>query len=181
MHLGTRRILVDNSWRSADYISMRDEVKAIQASHSPLEREIFEMYSTLALGRNSTCQECANSVPSGPFSRPVSIWHVGAKFGQDDRGILFAGKTARGQIDEGEINGVDDTTSWANRAISNTCPSGAGRWAYWAYTRDIIGKVYGSFDEGWEQVAFTSLVKCNASATVDKTSAVIKNNCRVKL
>jgi hypothetical protein len=95
---------------------------------------------------------------------PCSVGTTGA--------FLFAGKTARGEPGEDQ-GGVVDTTRWSSLAIGKRRPR-AGSWAYWAYTRAIIERLYGSLEDGWERVAFTNVVKCNA---VDVTNAVMMNNC----
>jgi hypothetical protein len=141
-------------WRAA----LQNARSHMPDSHSPLEERIFRMYDDAGLGRNPTCGECADSALGFKFSGPVSIWHVGKNFGEDGRSIVFVGKTARGRIDDCEAQGVDDTTSWADLAIRGREPKVRG-WAYWAYTRAIIERLYGSLDEGWERVAFTNLVK----------------------
>jgi hypothetical protein len=68
----------------------------IDASHSPREEKVFEMYSKLGLGHNSTCYECARSVAGGRISMPISIWHVGALFGRNDGRISFCRKDGKG-------------------------------------------------------------------------------------
>jgi len=139
------------------------------------ENEIFALYRELDLWSNPTCRDCRDSVDA--LVGPIAVWQVGRHFHEDDYRVLFAGKTARGEPCGEAVGDYVDGTSWSDEVIANRNLAGAGRWAYWAYTRAIIESVYGSLEDGWESVAFTNLVKCNASRGIDLSPFVLKRNC----
>ena len=148
------------------------------SDRSELEDSVFSMYRSLAIGRNDVCQRCRLSQGEVEVWGPISIYHVGNRFGDDGQRILFAGKTARAAIGEDEEDEVDDTTSWSEGAIRGKgTGAGARRWPYWTYTRAIIEELYGSLDDGWEKVALTNLLKCNLGSRTDTSSPTMKNCC----
>lgn len=112
------------------------------------------------------------------LSGPIAIWQVGRKFTSDPYRLMLIGKTARGTIrapDEIELelsrNGYIDGTHEADEWIRTY------RTAYWRYTSALIERLFSSIDDGWDRVAFTNLVKCNDSMTIDTTSTQIAENC----
>jgi hypothetical protein len=112
------------------------------------------------------------------IEKPLSIWHVGENFADDERRILFVGKTARGYVGDEESYPFYDTTAWADEAISGTEQYGAGSWPYWSYTKEIIERVHGTpIQESWQRVAFTNLMKCNNGTTRDTTPWEMKLRC----
>jgi hypothetical protein len=163
-------------------------------THSNLEEAVFRMYSRIGVraedapDRNQHCQECTESLCGTGFELrgAMEIYHVGNEFGRDPRRILFAGKTARDVIDEcGDANSKDpyDPTCWAHRVIQNK-EGRAGKWAFWAYTRSIIRELYGDdLEAGWEQVAMTNVVKCNAVSkdSDGETNATMRESCLLNL
>lgn len=136
------------------------------------EKEIFQMYNEIDIGKNSICKNCNENESN--LSIPVSIWQVGKFFNCDDFKILFVGKNARGRSEERNSNFYDGTKT-ADDLINYA-------WPYWSYTKAIIESVYPNSDvNAWEKVAFTNIVKCNNSNSTDKTTAEIKDNCILKL
>jgi len=147
----------------------------------PLSEEtIFDLYKSLALWKNRDCNDCRSRTEG--LSGPVSIWQVGEDFKNDPYRLVFIGKTARGTVREPdevkpELNrdGYIDATREADNWIREE------RAAYWNYTAAILQRLFGALDVGWRRIAFTNLVKCNASMGADTTPAAISENCIDKL
>jgi hypothetical protein len=144
------------------------------------EADVFELYKSLDLWKNSTCKACqAICEAKGlPLSGPISIWQVGEAFNSDERRLMFVGKTARGQLgtqEEAEreisINGFVNGTFDADSMFADKS------WPYWSYVAECLVKLYGSADAGWSKIAFTNMVKCNTSSTIDNLPYAIKQNC----
>ena len=48
-------------------------------------------------------------------------------------------------------------------------------WAYWNYTKTIAERIYN--ENAWEKIAFTNMVKCNNSDTIDTTTDSMRDFC----
>jgi len=144
------------------------------------EQTIFDLYKGLGLWKNATCEKCkvACERQGLRLSGPISIWQVGRNYHSDERRLVFVGKTARGQVRPPEeaareiiANGFVDGTSDADDLFANTA------WPYWAYVAQCLARLYGSAEEGWDRIAYTNMVKCNTSDTVDNLPDALKKNC----
>ncbi len=54
-------------------------------------------------------------------------------------------------------------------------------WPYWNYTKEIAKRLYGSAEEGWKRIAFSNIIKCNNSDSVDTATYEMKKYCIVEL
>ncbi|OQB13419.1 MAG: hypothetical protein BWY15_01716 [Firmicutes bacterium ADurb.Bin193] len=134
------------------------------------ENEIFEIYKELNIGKSNECIECHKQVCN--LSKPVSIWQVGDNYYDSKYKVLFVGKAARGSVGI-ECNNFLDATEDAYSLYKDR-----SQWAYWSYTKAIVNELYGLREnDGWEQISFTNMVKCNNSETVDTSTDTLKNNC----
>jgi hypothetical protein len=133
--------------------------------------EVRQMYRGIKLLKNPVCREC-----NPKNKNPMSIWHVGCKFPRDKYKILFVGKTGRGYWGKPNKSGYvfATRTDVDNRFFESEYP-------YWSYTRDIVSNVYGSPENGWDRIAFTNIIKCTDTLTVDQTGTSVKNNCILNL
>lgn len=130
------------------------------------EEKVFRMYEKINIGKSALCQKCREQ--NADLSQPVSIWQVGDEYFESEYKILFAGKVARGT--PGEICGdFMDATERADELYQN-----AG-WAYWNYTKTIAERIYN--ENAWEKIAFTNMVKCNNSDTIDTTTDSMRDFC----
>lgn len=134
------------------------------------EQVIFDVYAKIELGNNAICECCQRAHPN--LSRPVSIWQVGTKYENSKYKLLFVGKNARGNPGRKKGAFLDSTIC----AEDLFCHKG---WAYWSYTKTICETLYNG--DAWEQFAFTNMVKCNSSATLDTTTGLQKQNCIANL
>ena len=133
---------------------------------------IFDTYNEINLGQNQICKKCIESNNSTFFSKPISIWKVGKYFKDEPNKILFVGKVHRGDNLGPMINDLfQDSTKIGNSLLEDN------PWAYWSYTREIIKAVHGDIKIGKEKIAFTNLIKCNNSRTVDETTEFTKKSC----
>ena len=134
------------------------------------------MYRKIKIGKNDICLKCReeNKKESSNLSTPLSYWIVGEKFHEDPHKILFVGKTARGN--EEEIGAVIDGLFRDGTQTGEELFREKG-WAYWKYTRDIVLKNYENVDDPLKHIAFTNLIKCNNSDTVDRTLFSTKHFC----
>lgn len=133
--------------------------------------QVLKMYKDLHFLQNPTCEVCKPK-----HKNPLSLWQVGNKFAEDEHKILFVGKTARGDWGEPESNGYSQKPLRVagKRFLKGGSP-------YWRYTCEIVSKLYGSPEEGWDRIAFTNIIKCPDTKTVDKTEDSVKENCICKL
>lgn len=130
------------------------------------EEKVFRMYKKINIGKSYLCQKCREQ--NTDLSLPVSIWQVGDEYFESEYKILFVGKVARGT--PGEICGdFMDATERADELYQN-----AG-WAYWNYTKTIAERIYN--ENAWEKIAFTNMVKCNNSDTIDTTTDSMRDFC----
>lgn len=130
-----------------------------------LENEIFKMYDSLDIGKALTCLNCNDNTQN--LSRPVSFWFVGEKYSSSQYKLLFIGKNARGNPGMSK-NSYLDSRDRADELWE-------GSWPYWSYTRSISEELYGK-DSG-DYIAYTNIMKCNNSETIDTTSNLMKDNC----
>ena len=130
------------------------------------EKQIFHIYDKINIGKSDTCQKCRSQ--NTDLSLPVSIWQVGDKYYDSKYRVLFVGKVARGT--PGEKHGdFMDATKRADELYQNV------GWAYWNYTKAIANSLYRG--NVWEKIAFTNMVKCNSSDTIDTTTDFMRSCC----
>lgn len=130
------------------------------------EKKIFEMYKKTDMGKNDICIKCRKQ--NLCLSTPVSIWQVGDEYYDSKYKILFVGKVARGTPGE-KCGNLMDATKRADELYENS------GWAYWNYTKTIANSLYG--ENSWEMIAFTNMVKCNNSGTIDTTTSSMRDFC----
>lgn len=130
------------------------------------EEKVFRMYEKINIGKSALCQKCREQ--NTDLSLPVSIWQVGDEYFQSEYKILFVGKVARGTPGKFYKDFMDSTTR-ADELYQN-----AG-WAYWNYTKTITERIYN--ENAWEKIAFTNMVKCNNSDTIDTTTDSMRDFC----
>jgi len=130
------------------------------------EKQIFDIYDKINIGKSDTCQKCRSQ--NTDLSLPVSIWQVGDEYYDSEYKILFVGKVARGTPGE-KYGDFMDATKRADELYQNV------GWAYWNYTKAIANSLYGR--NAWEKIAFTNMVKCNSSDTIDTTTDTMRNLC----
>lgn len=140
-----------------------------------LSSEFKKMYREIGLGVSDICKQCREE--NACLSSPFSIWQKGKNFDKTEYRLMFIGKTARGNPEGYPWGYIDnayiDTTIAAQDMWNQFAVKGA---AYWKYTRQISEQIFGE-DEGWESIAFTNIMKCNKSTTVDMTNDSLKTNC----
>lgn len=130
------------------------------------EKSIFALYEKLNIGKSDFCLKCRNE--NSDLSLPVSIWQVGDAYPDSQYKVLFVGKVARGNPGV-QYHNFMDATNRADELYEN-----AG-WAYWNYTKAIANMLYS--ENAWEQIAFTNMVKCNNSGTIDTATDSMKGIC----
>lgn len=130
------------------------------------EAALIDMYRQMNLGKSKYCQLCHLENPE--LQKPVTAWFIGENFDHQKTKILFIGKNARGEPGT-ENDGIIQTFDFARDCLW------LKKWAYWNYTRSICAEIFDS--DTLENIAFTNLVKCNASPTIDTTTELMKQNC----
>lgn len=148
------------------------------------EDGLLSIYNNIKLGNCAICQECRNSVPvPEELSVPVSAWCIGNAFYEEEKRILFVGKTARGNPSKicGTIGDTFADTReflWWETYDKDGKPAAMPS-AYWGYTAEITKRLYGI--DSPEFISFTNIVKCNDSPDIDTANSVMKENCVRKL
>lgn len=131
--------------------------------------KIISIYEDLNIPHNLTCENC-----DAIYKKPLLPWHIGTKYDSDKGRILFVGKPHRSERPNGSIlleSNIVDARNRAKELFFNTS------WHYWSYPREIVKKLYGSAEEGWDYISYTNLVKCTSTNGVDKTSKNCTINC----
>lgn len=110
------------------------------------------------------------------FKRPLLPWHVGEKYGGDARRLVVIRRPHRGDDPaEDRPSGTQDGRATADRFFRTK------RWPFWRFAREVLGRVYGSEEEGWSRIALTTIVKCANSTggteSNDRTSSTMKLCC----
>lgn len=137
--------------------------------NNKIEEDLFKMYNNINLGSSVICKECHEKILN--LSSPVSFWFVGKNFNNDNGRVLFIGKNARDEPGERKQYYVD------SRCAADYLWNGS--WSYWSYIRNIAEEIYG--ENGAEHIAYTNIIKCNNSDTIDNTSKLVKDNCIKKM
>lgn len=137
-----------------------------------LFNEILMRYGELEIPYSEVCRTCRiKNAKDCFFSKPLSIWHIGENFIQEEKNVLFVGKVARGNPWDDRNNDIIDGRACAEDLLKQD------KWPFWAYTHEIAKKVYGSDNNPWESIALTNMMKCNNSETTDKTTTHMKKSC----
>lgn len=138
-------------------------------SNNVVEENLFKMYDDIHLGSSSICKECHEKTEN--LSLPISFWFVGKNYENETGRVLFIGKNARGNPGEKQGNYYNSTME--ARKYWNYS------WPYWSYIRNITEELYG--EKGADYIAYTNIIKCNNSGTIDNTSDLVKDNCVRKM
>lgn len=138
-------------------------------SNNVMEENLFKMYDDIHLGWSLVCKECNEKTAN--LSSPVSFWFVGTNYEHEGGRVLFVGKNARGEPGEKRGNYYNSTME-AKKYWNYS-------WPYWSYIRTITEEVYG--EKGADYIAYTNIIKCNNSGTIDNTSELVKDNCISKM
>lgn len=140
----------------------------------PLEQKIISMYDDINLGNCDICRQCRIENPD-LYSKAVGLWFVGNCYEQQSKKVLFVGKNARG-VPAIEFDENQNDKCYLNEFNFSREQLWDKSWAYWSYTKDICNQLFGE-NIGMEAVAFTNMVKCNASDSTDTTTNSMKNYC----
>lgn len=138
-----------------------------------IEQKLVSLYDDIKLGACGICQKCRSDNP-GLYSKAVGCWFVGNVFESQEKRLLFIGKNARGMPAEKYAENQNDKGFLEEFRCSRDGLWSVG-WPYWRYTSEISRRLFG--EAGMEAVAFTNMVKCNGSDTVDTTTASMKDYC----
>ncbi len=130
------------------------------------EAALFDMYRQIKFGNSQYCQSCR--LENSGLQKPVAAWFIGDNFDCQKNKILFIRKNARGEPGA-ESDGIIQPFDFARDCLWDK------KWAYWNYTRAICAEIFDS--DTSENIAFTNLVKCSASPTIDTTTELMKQNC----
>jgi hypothetical protein len=133
------------------------------------KKSIIQLLHSLNAGKNSICQTCRIENPD--IANAVGPW-LSCKQVNHGNGIAFVGKVARG--DDMGVSVSDKLIDVGSIGINLIKEN---NWSYWAYTRDIMEKVYGSLDTALLHTSLTNLIKCNNSTTQDTSTSSQANNC----
>ena len=138
-----------------------------------LEKRLISLYDEIGLGACEICKKCRDDNPN-LYPKAVGCWFIGSEYDKQSKKILFIGKNARGSPADDYAENQNDRgfLEEFRYARDNLWDK---RWAYWRYTKEICKVLFGPV--GMEAVAFTNMVKCNGSDTVDTTTDSMKEHC----
>lgn len=147
-----------------------------------IEKDIFKMYIKKRIGTtdNKYCRDCKKN---SQLAGPISFFHVGSNFENDQHKIVFVGKNTwydqegfnyeryLGQSFADARKNGRDSLNGMNNKNSN----------YWPYIRNIAEALYGNFELGIENISVTNIIKCNTTGentnSSDNTPKNIKQKC----
>ena len=138
-----------------------------------IEKKLISLYDEIGLGTCDICKKCKTDNP-GLYSKAVGCWFVGNEFSNQAKRILFVGKNARGIPAHDYEENQNDKGFLEEFRYTRDILWNKG-WAYWSYTREICKELFGSL--GVEAVAFTNMIKCNGSDSIDTTTDSTKDYC----
>ena len=138
-----------------------------------LERKLTALYDEIGLGSCEICTRCRAEAPDR-YPKAVGCWFVGSEYARQDKRVLFVGKTARGLPASGYAENQNEKGYLEEFRYTRDGLWDEG-WAYWRYTREICQALFGPV--GMEAAAFTNMVKCNGSDTVDTTTDSMRDHC----
>jgi len=146
-----------------------------------IEKEIFEMYINEKIGKmgNEYCGYCKKN---SELAGPISFFHVGSNFENDQHKIVFVGKNSWYDKDGFQEDKYSEGCFADTRKVGRDSIIGYGiNSPYWRYIRYITEKLYGNINDGVERIAVTNIVKCNTTGEkddyTDKTPKDIIKNC----
>jgi hypothetical protein len=140
---------------------------------APLFDEIARLYEEeLRVPANNVCRLRCDAIDK----RPLLPWHVGERYDIDPRRLVIVGRPHReDEPAEERPAGTRDGRRTAERLFRDK------PWPFWRYTREILARVYGSAEDGWGRVVFTTIVKCASAAGAapgdDRTTRTMKEAC----
>lgn len=147
-----------------------------------IEKEIFEMYINEKIGKmeNEYCEYCKKN---SQLAGPVSFFHVGSNFENDQHKIVFVGKNSWYDKDGFQEDRYSKGCFADTRKVGRDSINGYGEYKinshYWGYIRHITEKLY--MKDGVEHIAITNIVKCNTTGEKgdysDKTPKNIIKKC----
>jgi hypothetical protein len=122
------------------------------------------------IGQNETCKNCKEQ--NGMITKPLTPYMISDSATLPDDRIMFIGKAARGDGIGEEINDyLEDVTSFGKKFLSESS------WAFYSYTKEIVEKYYGNFDEALKHISISNMMKCNNETMTDTTPWEAKINC----
>ena len=126
---------------------------------------------------NNWCKKCRErcKMQNVQIGLPVGIWQYGENFeSKENNKLMFIGKTAVTEKKDDIQDNIERYKQYASAAdlLYNDNYS-----AYWHYVKEIVDKVCGN--NGWENIAFSNLIKCNNNSVNDTTlNTMIECCCR---
>jgi hypothetical protein len=145
-----------------------------------MKDQVFKMYEQLQIGRNQICQICRSKAD---LEIPLSFYHIGENFNDDQDNVVFIGKTAVGGANFGENYKGDyqtdlftDATNFGIQSLKLNEKWSKSR-PFYNYTNEIIGSYFDNIEIGLSKSAMTNIVKCNNASTQDETPQIIKSQC----
>ncbi len=142
-----------------------------------IENRLISLYDEMEMGTCQICQKCKTENPN-LYSKAVGCWFVGDAYCDQAKRILFIGKNARGIPAHDYEENQNEKGFLEEFRYSRTCLWNKS-WAYWRYTKEICTELFGAL--GLEAVAFTNMVKCNGSDTIDSTTDSMRDHCIFEL
>jgi hypothetical protein len=110
------------------------------------------------------------------FKAPLLPWHIGGEYQRDPLRLVIVGRPHR--QDDPAVPRPSGTLDGRRTAGERFASS---PWAFWRYTREILGRVHGSPETGWSRIAMTTIVKCatalGVSESDDRTTRTMKLCC----
>lgn len=119
--------------------------------------KIFE--EELRLGQNRTCTACPAAV-----KHPFLPFHVGREWSQACIRPLFVGKSPRAAPQEGHMF-ESGCAALPDNDLARDCEQ---HWPYWRYTRLIAEQVFGGWQQGWDRIALSNIVKCTMEDVISR-------------
>ena len=130
-------------------------------------KKIYQMYSDKQIGENDFCIKCkeiASKKNHKLTNGPVPIYHVGNKFEESPKRLLFIGYVAYGWRDIMDLGG--NVCENIEKRVEDLFfhKQGIGKekdGRFWSYMREAVKELFGDSREGYRRIAISNFVRCN--------------------
>ncbi|MBI4648328.1 MAG: hypothetical protein HY738_17520 [Bacteroidia bacterium] len=149
---------------------------------------IYSMYINEKFGYNEFCKECKKNIEFE--NGPVPLFHIGKNYKNNSKRIVFIGLVAYGWNDIitnqdktwSEIflknqKVIDKTQLDIENRIHELYFLDHGQVKYLSYIKAACTKIFGSVENGFDNIAITNFVHCNLGEVRDTLPQVVRDYC----
>jgi len=150
--------------------------------------KIYQMYIDVKIGYNKICVQCKNGIEFK--NGPIPIFHIGNKYRSNRKRIVFIGLVAFGwndiiinqdktwkEIFNNNKVTIDKTQLDIENRIRKLYFMEHDEVKYLKYIKAACTEIFGSVENGFDNIAITNFVHCNLGEVRDKLPQFVRNYC----